>query len=323
MGGSVSAQNAVNGQNNAIQEKAGPNAGLWITFTSFVMWGVLPLYWKMLQTVPSAEILLHRIIWSFVLLSVLIVARGKFKSSLSALKDKRTAVLVLSCGTILSCNWMTYIWSVNNGMVVEASLGYFLNPLVSMMFGFFIFKDRLDFLQWCAVGLAVLGVCCQIFMLGKMPWVALTLAFTFGGYGVLRKFMPLDSLSGLFLETTAMCPVALVWFLTLLFAGESHFLIAPETTLKLVGTGVVTAVPLLMFAYGVKRLTLTTVGLMQYIAPTCTLLIGVAVYKEELTGGHLVSFALIWSALVIYTLESLRVHRNAARIAKKQEPEAE
>ena len=287
-------------------------AGLGAAFGAFALWGVLPIYWKVLVNFSAIQILLYRIIASFVFLLILILLTRQLRTSLAVLKNKRLLITFTCASFILSANWLIYIWAVNSAHIVEASLGYFLTPLVNTVFGMLLFKDRLSRLQWLALSLAVLGVGCQVLMLGRLPWVALVLALSFGAYGVFRKKEPLESIPGLFLETLILTPPAiglLIWF----WANPSQdiFLIQPSFNFFLLGSGIVTTVPLLLFAFGARRLRLTSLGLMQYIAPSCSLFIGVALYKEPLTSGHLLSFAFIWLGLIIYTLESLRLYKRS------------
>lgn len=292
--------------------------GVLASFTAFLLWGILPIYWKTLDSYSAGQILLFRIIASFIFLLFLVLLTKQLNSTLKTLKNKRLFIAFAFASLALSGNWLIYIWAVNSGHIVDSSLGYFLTPLVNTVFGLLFFKDRLSRLQWIAICLAVLGVSCQLIMLGRLPWIALFLALSFGTYGVLRKKEPVDSIPGLFLETLILTPLALtalIWFWKNNYQGL--FQINLQLDPFLLATGVVTTVPLLLFAYGAKRLRLTTLGLMQYIAPTGQLIIGVFIYKEELSLAYLFSFAFIWAGLIIYSLESLRVYRRR-RIDNKE-----
>ena len=310
-------------QNSASQTRATSNGnlnskqdqqltGLAASFTAFFLWGVLPVYWKALADYSAMQILLFRIIASFAFLLLLVLLTRQLGPTLQVLKNKRLFIAFSFASLALSANWLVYIWAVNNGHIIDASLGYFLTPLINTMLGLFFFKDRLSRLQWVSICFAVLGVSCQLIMLGRLPWITLILALTFGTYGMLRKKEPVESIPGLFLETLILAPIALgllVWFWA--NSCPNFFQIKLHFNFFLLASGIVTTVPLLLFAYGAKRLRLTSVGLMQYIAPTCQLFIGVMVYKEELNSGYLVSFAFIWAGLILYSLESLRIYKRS------------
>ncbi len=214
-------------------------------------------------------------------------------------------------GSLLAINWFTYIWGVNAGHVVETSLGYFINPLVNVLLGYLFLKERLRPAQWLALAVAVSGVLYLTFSYGAFPWIALTLAFSFGVYGLIRKTAPLNSAEGLFLETAIIFLPAfgfLLWQETRGVGGFGH--ISPTTTLLLIGAGAVTSIPLILFAAGARRITLTTLGLLQYIAPTMQFLIGVLIYGEPFGAGRVVGFGLIWLALLLYTAESVIARRR-------------
>jgi len=291
--------------------------GVMFALGSYLCWGLFPLYWKPLQFISPIQILCHRIIWSAVFL-LLVLAVKRHWQWLAPFwhEPKKLAIFVLS-STTLSLNWLLYIWAVNSGHIVESSLGYFINPLVSVVLGRVVLGERLGTLQKVAVGLAAIGVGWMTLQLGTLPWVSLGLALSFGLYGLLRKQAPLPSLEGLALETFIQAPLALVALLVFEWRGIGSFgHVGLTTNSLLVGAGVVTAVPLLLFAHGARRLTLATMGLIQYISPTLQLLLGVLLYHEAFDQARLIGFAFIWSGLVIYTLTSLRTllrSRFAAR----------
>jgi chloramphenicol-sensitive protein RarD len=278
---------------------------------AYSLWGVLPVYWKALQTVPAPQILAHRILWSFVLLGALMFLRREWRVLWNS-TNGRTLVVYGVAAAVLSVNWLTYIWAVNAGRIIETSLGYFINPLVSVLLGVVCLRERLRRAQWLAVGVAAVGVSYLTWRHGSVPWVALVLAGSFALYGFLKKQAPLGALHGLTLET------AMLWLPAVAFLGWQeaqgvgrlgHG--ALGTNLLLVLTGVVTALPLLLFAAAARRISLSTIGLLQYLAPTCQLAIGVWVYREPFDRARLVGFVLIWSALALYTLEGLWRRRRA------------
>ena len=271
------------------------------------MWGLFPVYFKLVASVPAAEVLAHRIVWSVLIAALLITALGRWRAVLAVLADRRTlATLALSAAAI-SVNWLVFIWAVGHDRVLESSLGYFINPLVSVALGVVVLGERLRRVQWLAVGLAALGVAWQVASVGSLPWVALTLAASFGGYGLLRKVVRADSLTGLFVETALLAPVALAALLALGLAGGGAFRgtgVALDWTLA--ASGVVTAAPLLLFVAGARRIRLSTLGLLQYLVPTGHLLLAVFAYGEPFALSRLVTFGLIWTALALITWDAWR-----------------
>ncbi|HEY1012833.1 MAG TPA: EamA family transporter RarD [Herpetosiphonaceae bacterium] len=279
---------------------------------AYVLWGLLPLYWKALQHVPALEILAHRMAWSLVFLVVLLAARRQWAWLRTALRSPRIVATYATSALLLGLNWYIYIWAVNHGHIVEASLGYFINPLVNVVLGMLFLRERLRVGQGAAIALAAAGVIYLTIALGSAPWIALVLAGSFGVYGLLRKTAALESLEGLSLETILLFPLAFAYLATREVQSGSFASAAPGTMLLLAGAGVATAVPLLLFASGARRLTMTTLGLLQYIAPTIQFLIGVLVYHEELGGAKLAGFGLIWLALAVYSAEGLFHGRRGA-----------
>ncbi len=283
--------------------------GVLAAIVAYTLWGILPVYWKAIQSVPALEILCHRTVWSFVFVLVLLSARKQW-AWLHRAKNPRTLLVFFGSACLLGLNWYTYIWAVNSGHVVDSSLGYFINPLVSVLLGVFFLGERLRLWQGIAIGLAAAAVIFLTVDVGAFPWIALTLAGTFGLYGLLRKTAALGSLEGLSLETSLLSLPALAYLALLALDGSGSFGQAgPATSLLLIGAGVVTAFPLLMFAFAARHVTLSTVGILQYIAPTLQFLLGVFVYGEPFTSTRLVGFAAIWIALAIYSLEGLMVER--------------
>ncbi|MCB9788929.1 MAG: EamA family transporter RarD [Deltaproteobacteria bacterium] len=290
--------------------------GLLYGLGAYLMWGFFPAYWKLLQGVDSFEILAHRMVWSLGFVLAMLAARSNWRWIRQVRRQPRVIAVYAAAACFLGVNWALYIWAVNAGHVVETSLGYFINPLINVLFGAWLFGDRLRRPQLWAVGLAAAGVVYLTLMHGHPPWISLTLAVSFGIYGVLKKKGTLGAVEGLTLETAALFVPALAWLLLLEHRGVGHFgHTDPRTTFLLAFTGVATALPLVMFAAGVRRLTLTTVGLLQYLAPTIQFLLGVYAYGEPFSRERLVGFALIWAGLLVYSGESLINHRRTRRAA--------
>lgn len=280
--------------------------GLIAAILAFSLWALLPVYWKALQSVPADEILCHRIIWSAVFAGSLLLFTKKFKEAGQAFSSlKNMGQLVLS-GLLVSGNWFLYIWGVNAGYVVECSLGYYINPLVNVLLGYIFFRDRMRPVQWVAIGFAVAGVANELLHFGRLPWIALTLAFTFGLYGLTRKIMQLGPVPGLFIETSVVSIPALFFLSSLLAKGQST-LGGPDMMLNwlLIGAGAVTSIPLILFAYAARRLKLSTLGILQYIGPSGMLLLGIFVYDEPFETATLITFVLIWFGIALYSLESV------------------
>ncbi|WP_189532812.1 EamA family transporter RarD [Paludibacterium paludis] len=290
----------------ASPKDGGASAGALYAVGAYLCWGLFPLYWKPLHGIPAFEILCHRVFWSALFVAALLVATRGAGPLLASLRDPRRVGVFALSSLMLSANWMLYIWAVNSGHVVESSLGYFINPLFNVFLGRMVLGERLGRVQAVSVALAAVGVIWLTVRLGQVPWIALALAASFGLYGLLRKRAPLPSLQGLALETFLMLPVAAGVLLWCEASGIGHFghVSLPENLL-LAGAGVVTAVPLLMFAAAARRLTLTSLGLVQYISPTMQLLLGVLLFGEPFGGDRLAGFAFIWAGLLLYSGHSL------------------
>lgn len=274
--------------------------------SSYILWGVLPLFWKALHGVGALEILAHRMVWSLLVVLVLLAYQGHWNWIGGALRDRRTLLTFMTTAVVLSINWFVYIWAVNHGQVIETSLGYFINPLVNVLLGVLFLRERPRLGQSIAILVALSGVLYLTFTFGAVPWISLTLAFSFGLYGLLRKTASLNSLEGLTLETLLLFLPALVYLLWLGFSGRGSFGTAGLTTTALLAAaGIPTALPLLLFAAGARRITLTALGILQYIAPTIQFGLGVLLYHEPLTAARLVGFILIWVACALYTAESI------------------
>ncbi len=291
------------------------NKGMLYAIAAYGIWGLFPLYWKTLQHVPALEILSHRMTWSLLFVLLLLVLRRRWDWLKTAVHTPRTILLFAASAALLSANWFVYIWGVNAGHIVETSLGYFINPLVSVLMGVLFLGERLRRWQWLAIGLAAAGVVYLTIQYGALPWISLTLATSFALYGLIRKTAPLGSLEGLSLETALMFFPALGYLVYLEAMGTAAFGHVDGMTSLLLGfAGVATAVPLLLFAAGARLIKLATIGILQYIAPTLQFLIGVLIYHEPFTVDRLVGFSLIWLALVIYSGENILFSRRQPRL---------
>ncbi len=291
------------------------NKGMVYAAGAYICWGLLPIFWKSLHHVPALEILAHRMVWSLVFVLVLLAVQGHWRWLLPVFQNMRVLLMFTTTALLLSLNWFIYIWAVNAGYIVETSLGYFINPLVNVVLGVCFLKERFRRWQGVAIAVAVAGVLYLTLHYGSLPWIALTLAGSFGLYGLLRKTAVLNSLEGLTLETLVLFPPALAYLLYVAWTGQGAFGHTDLLThTLLIAAGIATALPLLLFASGARRITLTLTGILQYIAPTMQFLLGVFVYGEPLTSARLVGFSLIWLALAIYTLEGLLRSGQAARV---------
>ena len=287
-------------------------SGITYSLAAFIVWGVLPLYWKALKVVPAGEILAHRIIWSFLFVSVIVTVTKRWNGFKEVLKSRSKRVAVIVSAVIISANWFIYIWAVNNNHIVETSLGYYISPLLSIVLGVVVLKEKLTKWQAIAVIFATIGVGIITMEYGRIPWIAITLALTFGVYGLVKKLVNVDSIIALTLETVIVAPIALIYLGNKEVQGTGIFFAAsPDITLLLVFSGVATATPLLWFALGAQKIPLSTIGFIQYLAPTIALAIGVLIFKESFTAIHGVSFGLIWFALTIYSVSSTKLFRRA------------
>ncbi len=287
-------------------------AGILYGASSFALWGILPLYWKLLQAVPPLEILYHRIFWSFIIMVVVVFLSKKWKNMVDIFSDKRKLIPVFLCGILISINWYIYIYAVNTDQVIEASMGYYMNPLVMVLLGVTVFKERLNRWQLSAIVLAALGVIIVTVQYGRVPWIALVLACSFATYGLVKKMVAVDSIIGLTMETLIVMPVALFFILKLETGGTGTFVTAPfALSLILAGSGIVTATPLLLYARGIERTTFSMIGFLQYIAPSINLFLGIFVFKEHFTLSHLISFCFIWAGLVIFTMSNVGILRES------------
>jgi chloramphenicol-sensitive protein RarD len=286
--------------------------GIWLGIGAYATWGLFPIYWKWLHEVPALQLLAHRIVWSFLLLAMVIVVVRQWRAFRTEALHAHTIRIYFVAALLLSVNWGTYVWAVNAGYIVETSLGYFINPLLSVLLGVIILHERLRRMQWIAVGLAAAGVVYLTLAYGSPPWIALTLAFSFGLYGLVKKLAPLGALHGLTLETGLLFVPMLFYLIFVEVRGEGVFLRTDGvSTLLLIGAGVVTVVPLLMFAAAVRLIPLSLIGILQYIAPTLQFLIGVLIFKEPFAPTQLIGFGLVWLALIVFTSENFWARRQA------------
>jgi len=291
--------------------------GIFLAIGSYLMWGAIPIYFKMLGGVSTDEILMHRMIWSLAFLLVVLGFRRQWSWLMPALRNPNVMWRFAASAIVLTINWYGYVWSVNHDRVVEASLGYFINPLVNVMMGFLLLRERLRSGQWAAVGIATLGVAWLTWMAGDVPWTGLIIAFSFATYALLRKTAPLGALEGLTLETMMLFPFAavLLWWMTA--THQSAFASADLPTLTkvlLLMSGPITAVPLLMFASAARKISMAMLGILQYLAPTMQMVIAIFMFGEPFGSMKLVGYAAIWTALVIYTAEGMLHSRRETRL---------
>lgn len=291
------------------------NKGVLLAGGSYVLWGLLPVYWKQLHNVPALQTLSHRIVWAFVFTCILLTVRRDWAWLKPALRSRKTVLIFIASTIFLSINWLTYIWAVNSNYVVEASLGYFITPLLNVALGVLLYKERMRNGQWLAIALASAGVLYLAIVYGHFPWIGLTLAVSFALYGVLRKQAPLPSLQGLTLETMFAALPALVYLIFMQTSGDAAFINdGALITILLISAGAITAVPLIMFAAGVRLIPLTTLGILQFISPTIQFLLGVLVYGEPFNMQRLAGFSLVWLALIVFSAENMLMRRRTVQV---------
>lgn len=295
--------------------------GIVYTAFSYLLWGILPIYWKFLGDVPADEILANRIFWSFWFMLLFLFVTRRFRGFTSYLKTsltkKKQVLALLVASLLISANWFIYIWAVNTDQMVEASLGYYINPLVSILLGVFILKEKLSKAQILSFGLAAAGVLVLTLSYGDFPWIAFGLAFSFGLYGLAKKLIQVESSIGLTLETMTIAPVSIIYLL-FLYQDDSLALFhtGTGTDLLLIGAGAATAIPLLFFSRGAQQIPLYMVGFLQYIAPTITLILGVWMYHEPFSTVHAIAFCFIWLALAVLTASRLQLARKRRKDAR-------
>jgi chloramphenicol-sensitive protein RarD len=297
------------------QADASARSGALAATLGYVLWGLVPIYWKQLEGISALELIAHRLVWSLLFLLVLVGVQGGFREVFSGIhRDGGLGRNVLS-SVLLTVNWLVYVWGVNTGQVIECSLGYFLVPLVNVAVGRWLLHEHLRRLQWIAIAFAAVGVAVMIFQLGRPPWIALVLAGTWGGYSLMRKQSPLGSLTGLTVETLLLTPLAIAFLVWQHQTGAGALgRVDGRTHLLILSAGVITALPLLLFAFGARRIRMTTLGLLQYIAPSVQLMIGVWIYHEPFSRSRALGFGFIWAALALYTADNLLAARDSARL---------
>jgi chloramphenicol-sensitive protein RarD len=285
-------------------------AGLLYGLAAYGLWGVMPIYFKWLQAVPSIDIVAHRIVWSLLVLVLLVTVSKSWDQIRAALRSRKALAMLFVTALLIGTNWLLYVYAINSGHILAGSLGYYLNPLANILLGRFILKERLTKVQWAAVAIAAAGI--AVLAAGALGtlWISLTLCFSFATYGLLRKIIHVESLAGLTVETSLLFPIALGW---LLLGGAAGQPMGPggEETMLLVAAGVVSTVPLLCFTAAARRLAYSTVGMLQFIAPTLQFLLAVAVYGEPFTTAHGVAFGCIWTALALYASSMIHDMRAA------------
>jgi chloramphenicol-sensitive protein RarD len=297
--------------NRSDSSPAGSGAGLAAAVSAFTIWGVMPLYLKPLQALSPLEIMAHRIVWCCLLVFAWLALRGELPAVRSALADRKVRLRLTASAALISLNWLVYVWAIGNEHVIDSSLGYFINPLFSVVLGVMVLGERLNRSQKFAVGLAVAGVLYLAVIAGRPPWIALVLAASFGLYGLIRKIVAVDAVPGLATETLMLTPFALVFLLWLEARGTAALgHAATHVNVLLVGSGLITALPLALFAYGARRIPLSTVGLVQYIGPTLQFLTGVWIFHEPFTRERGIGFLFIWAALAIYAGDGLWRNRR-------------
>ncbi|MEW9669907.1 EamA family transporter RarD [Ammoniphilus sp. 3BR4] len=281
------------------------NQGIIYAILAYLSWGLLPLYWKLFSSMTAWETLSHRVVWSFLTIALIISLRAGWKKARAAIQDRRQIIGITACSIMIAINWVIFIWAVNVGRVVETSLGYYINPLISVVVGVFLLKEKLHKGQWLAIFIAALGVTFMTFSYGQVPWISLTLALSFALYGFFKKSVPVEPMIGLLWETLIAFPVALLYLSYMQYKGtETFFQQSLPVLIAMAVAGIATLLPLLWFAEAAKRLPLSTVGFIQYLAPTTTLLLAIFVFHEPFTKTELFSFSLIWLSLVIYTFST-------------------
>jgi chloramphenicol-sensitive protein RarD len=283
--------------------------GVWYGIAAYVVWGLSPVYWKQLDQFPPPSLIAHRVLWSLAILGALLFGRRHYRFKWAHATRRVVRVYVLAA-LLICVNWLTYVWAVTAGFIVEASLGYFITPLVTVGLGVVVLGERLRLGQWLAVALAAIGLISLTTAMGTLPWIALVLAGSFGVYGLVKKQAPLGVVQGLTAETGLLLLPAVAWLVWSPTSGDSDMLPSPATWLLLAGSGVLTVGPLVLFAASVQRIPLAHMGLLQYVAPTIQFLLGVLLYDEPFGRAQLVGYGLVWTALILVAAEGLYARRT-------------
>lgn len=289
--------------------------GLILGALAYTLWGTFPLYWTLLEPGGAVEILAHRIVWSLLTMVLILVLWHRVDQLKALLRDRRKLLLISGAAVVISVNWGGYIWGVNNGRVVETSLGYFINPLVTVLMGVLVLGERLRRLQWVAMGMAFVAVVVLAIDYGRPPWVALVLAFSFGTYGLLKKQAGVGAVESITLETLVLAPIAMAYVAWLVATSESNFgSHGLGHALLFTTTGIITAIPLMLFGAAAIRVSMVSLGLLQYLAPTIQFALGILVFEEAMPASRWVGFGLVWVALVMFTVEALNHRRRQLRL---------
>ncbi|MDW6021233.1 EamA family transporter RarD [Mesorhizobium sp. BAC0120] len=287
--------------------------GFAFALSAYLLWGILPIFLKPLAHIPAVEVLAHRIVWSVPVAGLILLALGRTSDLKAAFHSPRTLVMAAGTALLITLNWGTYVWAIANDRAVDAALGYYINPLVSILMGALLLKERLSRPQIASVALAAVAVLILTVDAGGLPWISLTLAFSFAFYGYFKKTLPIGPSQGFFLEVLILSGPCLLYIIWLQARGEGHFLLSQPADMGwLMFTGVVTTVPLVLFAFGAKLLRISTIGIMQYIAPTIVFLLAILVFHEPLSAVKATAFALIWAALAVYSWSMLATGRRSA-----------
>jgi chloramphenicol-sensitive protein RarD len=280
--------------------------GILYAFGAYLIWGLFPIYWKLLKHVPVTQLVGHRIIWSFVLLAAVLFVTRKWQELRAPISNRKILGIYFIAALLVGANWLIYVWAVNSSYIIEASLGYFINPLLSVFLGVVFLRERLRLFQWIAIGIAAAGVLFLTYDYGHLPWISLALAFTFGFYGLVKKIAPLSSLNGLTIETGILFLPALLFVTYQDRLGQGAFLHSGIVSdLLMAGAGLITTIPLLLFVSAARRIPLSMVGIIHYITPTCQFLLGVLVYGEAFSPTRAIGFGIVWIALIIFGVDSL------------------
>ncbi|CAH1573603.1 EamA family transporter RarD [Vibrio owensii] len=299
------------------EEQQRSRQGVLLAIGAYTMWGIAPIYFKSIAEVSPLEILSHRVIWSFFLLAALLHFGRHWRSVRDIIKNKTKMMFLVSTAILVGANWLIFIWAVNSNHMLDASLGYYINPLINVLLGMVFLGERLRKLQWFAVVLAACGVLVQLIVFGSVPVVAIALAMSFGFYGLLRKKVSVEAQTGLFIETLVMLPAAAIYLLFIASSPTSNMLDNPmELNTLLIAAGVITTLPLLCFTGAATRLKLSTLGFFQYIGPSLMFLLAVLIYGEPFTSDKAITFAFIWGALVVFSFDGLRNNRKSRKAAR-------
>jgi chloramphenicol-sensitive protein RarD len=297
------------------------NRGIVLALSAYIFWGLHHIYWKLLQNIPSVEIVSHRILWSLVFFIIILSFRKEWKGLKNKLNKSNNKIVLFIPAFLIGSNWALYIWAVNAGFIVETSLGYFICPLVSVFLGVFFLKESLRRIQWIAIFIAGIGVLIMTFIYGQFPWISIYLAVTWGTYGLLRKKSPLSAVEGLTIET-ALLSIPVIFYLTYLKSvGKASFLNDLPTTLLLIGSGIISGLPLIIFIISARMINLSLIGVLQYVYPILIFLVGVFIYNEPLRESRIIGFIFIWIALILYSVEGTISKRNTIMLSKKNTDE--